>query len=101
MSQSFQRPIKNLLVFGARFLKYIWPFWDIMQQSFKTKAEYTLIIKRTCSANLKEIRPQWGLVPERQYVKDGILFLSTIEMKTRVKTTKIKIIAMLRTWTIT
>ena len=72
-----------------------------MQQSVKTKAEHTLIIKGTCSANLRKIRPQLGLVPERQYVKDGILFLSTIEIKTRVKTAKIKVIAILHTWTIT
>ena len=30
MSQNGQRHFKNLVVFAARFLKCVWPFWDIM-----------------------------------------------------------------------
>ena len=30
MSQNGQTHFKNLPAFAARFLKYVWPFWDIM-----------------------------------------------------------------------
>ena len=29
MSQNGQTHLKNLAVFAARFLKFVWPFWDI------------------------------------------------------------------------
>ena len=30
MYQNGQTHFKNLAVFAAKFLKFVWPFWDIM-----------------------------------------------------------------------
>ena len=32
MSQNGQAHFKNLAANGARFLKYVWPFWDTKHQ---------------------------------------------------------------------
>ena len=35
MSQNGQTHFKNLTAFAARFLKCVWPFWDIMHKGAK------------------------------------------------------------------
>ena len=35
MSQNGQKYFKNLAALAARFLKCVWPFWDIMRWSVK------------------------------------------------------------------
>ena len=35
MSQNGQTHFKNLAAFAARFLKCVWPFWDIMYKGLK------------------------------------------------------------------
>ena len=35
MSQNGQIHFKNLAAFNARFLKCVWPFWDIMHERVK------------------------------------------------------------------
>ena len=35
MSQNGQAQFKNLAAFAARFLKCVWPFWEIMHQRVK------------------------------------------------------------------
>ena len=35
MSQNRQTQFKNLAANAARFLKCVWPFWDIMHERFK------------------------------------------------------------------
>ena len=35
MTQNDQTHFKNLAAFVARFLKYVWPFWDIMYRRVK------------------------------------------------------------------
>ena len=39
MSENGQTHFKNLALFAPRFLKYIWPFWDIML--WRTKGSKT------------------------------------------------------------
>ena len=35
MSQNGQTHFKNFAAFAARFLKCVWPFWDIMYKGLK------------------------------------------------------------------
>ena len=43
MSQNGQSHFKNLVAFAARFLKYVWPFWDIIYQRVNaTKIQFYL-----------------------------------------------------------
>ena len=42
MSQNGQTHFKNLAAFAARFLKCVWPFWDIMHWRVTIyKSEYS------------------------------------------------------------
>ena len=38
MSQNGQAHFKNFAANAARFLRCVWPFWDIMHQRVKTNA---------------------------------------------------------------
>ena len=45
MSQNGQTHFKNLSAFAARFLKCVWPFWDIMGETNhpKNRMNYLLM----------------------------------------------------------
>ena len=44
MSQNDQAHFKNLTAFAAKFLKCVWPFWDIMHERVKSLSRNVLFI---------------------------------------------------------